>query len=175
VKSGFVVGGASLDVVWAGALVLGVVRRGAVVVPVRPVWELVVLSVGVVAPGAVVLPGVVAPGTVAPGVAPGVVVPGTVVPGVVPPGTVAPGVVAPGVVVVDVGKVAAGAVITVLVTASVVEPEEPPASLTRAAASTPRDSAVTTASVMTGAFQVGDAARRVRAAAPQRRHHSCSG
>jgi hypothetical protein len=171
VKRGLVVGGATLDVVWPGALVLGVVRRGAVAAPVSPVRGLVVFSVGVVAPGVAVAPEVVVPGTVVPGM----VVPGMVVARVVVPGTVAPGVVAPGVVVADVGRVASGAVITVLVMASVVEPEESPASLTRAAASTPRDSAVTTASVRTGAFQVGDAARRVRAAAPQRRHHSCSG
>src|SRR5437016_4767688 len=50
-----------------------------------------------------------------------------------------------------------------------------PASLTRAAASTPSDSVATTAIAMIGALQFGDVARRVRAAAPQRRHHSCSG
>ena len=78
----------------------------------------------------------------------------------------------PRAVVVWVGVTAAGEVVTVVVVAGAVEP---PASLTRAAASTPSDSATTTASVATGPFQLGDAARRVRAAAPQRRHHSCSG
>ena len=48
---------------------------------------------------------------------------------------------------------------------------------TSAAASTAERRAATTitASAMIGAFQLGVAARRVRAAAPQRRHHSCSG
>jgi hypothetical protein len=178
-----VVGGAALDVVGLGALVLGLVGRGAVVVgvTVAPVWGLAVVWVGVVVPGLVLAPGVLVPGTVAPGtlvagvVVPGVLAPGTVVVGVLVPGTVAPGVAAPGVVVVAVGIVATGGVSTVLVTASVVELEESPTSLTTAAASTPRDSAVITASVTIGAFQVGDPARRVRAAAPQRKHHSCSG
>src|SRR5437763_9772829 len=50
-----------------------------------------------------------------------------------------------------------------------------PASLTRSAASTPSDSAATVAISATGTLQLGDAASRVRAAAPQRRHQSCSG
>ncbi len=50
-----------------------------------------------------------------------------------------------------------------------------PASAIREAASTPSDSVATTATAMIGAFQLEDVARRVRAAAPQRRHHSCSG
>lgn len=102
--------------------------------------------------------------------------------GAVPPGV---GVVMPGVVVavevVGVGTVAAvvvGAaapsVVTVLVDAGDCA-SEPPASFTRAAASTPRDRTAMTAATTRGALQFGDAARRVRAAAPQFRHHSCSG
>jgi hypothetical protein len=102
------------------------------------------------------------PGAVAPVLAPGVSAPGVVV-----AGPVAAGVV--------VGAVAAaGAVATVVVAELRLVPSLP-ASLTRAAASTPNDSAVTTATTMIGVFQLGDAERRVRAAAPQRRHHSCSG
>src|SRR5262249_58567701 len=50
-----------------------------------------------------------------------------------------------------------------------------PASATSAATSAPSASAPTIATTVNGAFQFGAAARRVRAAAPQRRHHSCSG
>ncbi len=52
---------------------------------------------------------------------------------------------------------------------------ESPASATSAAASTPSDSSATAATAATGPFQRGAAASRVRAAAPQRRHQSCSG
>jgi hypothetical protein len=52
---------------------------------------------------------------------------------------------------------------------------EPPARSTRAAASTPRASTTTTATAPIGRFQLGAGARRVRAAAPQLRHHDCSG
>ena len=154
VKSGFEVGGVTLEEVWPGGLALGVVRRGVVV---APVW--------LPAPGAVVLPGVVAPGTAV--VVVGVVLAPEVV--VVVRGRV----VAGGTAVVG-GTIAAGAVVTVVVEGAVVEVLEPPASVTSAAASTPSDSAARAASARTGAFQAGDAARRVRAAAPQRRHHSCS-
>jgi hypothetical protein len=135
----------------SGALVLGEVTAGDVEVPV---W------VGVV--------------TFAPGVtAPGVFVPGALAAGGVALGAVAGGAVALGAVVVGVG-VTAGAVVTVVV-AGVAVAREFPVSLTRAPASTPSDSVVRTASAMTGAFHFEDAAKRVRAAAPQRRHHSCSG
>jgi hypothetical protein len=76
-------------------------------------------------------------------------------------------VVAVAVVVV----VSAAAVVTVRVLAGAAEPE-PPARLTSAAASTPSASTSTTASAATRPFQLGDAANRVRAAAPQLRHHS---
>ena len=117
----------------------------------------------------------VAPGVVAPGVLePGVLVPGVLEPGVLVPGLVVAGVLALGVVAVGVtGTLAAGAVVTVVV-AVVVEPE-PPASLTSPAASTPSASAATTATAAMGAFQLGVAARRVRAAAPQAMHQSWSG
>lgn len=73
----------------------------------------------------------------------------------------------PGVALVGVtGALAAGAVVTVVVTGAAPEPE-PPASLTSAAASTPSASTATTAIAATGPFQLGVAARRVRAAAPQ--------
>jgi hypothetical protein len=82
------------------------------------------------------------------------------------------------------GVLATGAVVLVagappdavpsVVGGTVVEPEFP-ASLTRAAASTPSESTATITTATIGAFQFEDAARRVRAAAPQRRHHSCSG
>jgi hypothetical protein len=65
-------------------------------------------------------------------------------------------------------------VVTVVVVATAGVPE-PVARLTSAAASTPSDSATTTASAAVRPLQLGDAARRVRAAAPQRRHHSWSG
>jgi hypothetical protein len=127
-----------------------------------------------VAPG-VVAPGVVPVGDVAPGVlVPGVVVPGVVVPGVVVPGVLVAGALAPGIVVVGAtGTLAAGAVVIVVV-AVLAEPD-PSASLTNAAASTPSASAATTASDAIGAFQLGVAARRVRAAAPQAMHQSWSG
>ncbi len=49
-----------------------------------------------------------------------------------------------------------------------------PASDTSAAVSAPRESTITALSAITGPRQPGVAARRVRAAAPHRRHHSCS-
>ena len=65
-------------------------------------------------------------------------------------------------------------VVTVRTIETVAEPESP-ASDTREAASTPSDTTATTATAMIGAFQLEDVARRVRAAAPQFRHHSWSG
>src|SRR6266851_6898334 len=114
------------------------------------------------------------------------VIGGALVRGVPAPGAVAPpavlGVVAvgveaaPGAVVAGAGlagaDAAVGAVDTIVV-AGGLEPESP-ASLTRAAASTPSDSAIRTATAAIGGFQLGAAASRVRAAAPQRRHHSWS-
>ncbi len=138
--------------------------------------------VGVVAAGAdggAVPPGVVVEGVLGellvPGtLAPGVLAPGVVTPGIVTPGIVTPGVVAPGVAVVGgVMGVAAAGVVTVVVTGGL-EPD-PSASLTSAAARTPSASAAMTASEAIGAFQLGVAASRVRAAAPQFRHQSCLG
>jgi hypothetical protein len=105
---------------------------------------------------------------------PGVFVPGVVVAvgGVAPVG-VAAGVLAPGDAVAF-GTVTAAGVLTVILAGGALE-RELPVSWTRAAASTPSDRAATTASAMIGALQVGDVARRVRAAPPHRRHHSCSG
>jgi hypothetical protein len=122
------------------------------------------------AAGEVLVPGDVTAGDVA---VPGDVTAGDVGVPVWPGVGVAPVAVAPGAAVVVVGATAAGAVVTVVVAGDAGEPESP-ASLTRAAAITPSDSAATTASAMIGAFQLGDVARRVRAAAPQRRHHSWS-
>src|SRR5262249_8374020 len=48
------------------------------------------------------------------------------------------------------------------------------ASLTSEAAMTPSDSVATIATTAIGAFRLGGSPRRVRAAAPQRRHQSCS-
>jgi len=155
------VGGASLDLLGAGAVAFGAVFAGVVVGVERP--GAVVALVGVDRPEAPVLD--FAPGAAVVVERPvlGVLVPGTagVVVGTVAVGTVAVGVLA--------------GLVTVIVVGVVVECSEPPASFTSAAASTPSASATTTASAITGVFQAGDAARRVRAAAPQRRHHSCSG
>jgi hypothetical protein len=95
------------------------------------------------------------------------------------PGVVAPWVVVVAVVVAVVGIVAlldvataAGAVTVVVVAGT---GEEPPARSTKAAASTPSASTTTTVTAPIGRFQLGAGARRVRAAAPQLRHHDCSG
>jgi uncharacterized membrane protein YgcG len=53
--------------------------------------------------------------------------------------------------------------------------DESAASFTSDAANTPTDSAISTAAVVVRPFQLGAAASRVRAAAPQFRHHSWSG
>jgi len=102
-----------------------------------------------------------------------------VVVGAVAEGRVLAGAPAVGGVVVVVsvvfasGGVVAAAVVTVIVEAAGGGPESP-ASLTSAAARTPSARATITAATISGAFQFGAAARRVLAAAPQRRHHSCS-
>jgi hypothetical protein len=64
-----------------------------------------------------------------------------------------------------------GAVLTVTVFGAGVEFE---ASLTSEAARTPSASVATIARAAIGAFRLGGGPRRVRAAAPQLRHHSCS-
>ncbi len=129
-------------------------------VPVLGVLDAGVLDVGVWPAGALVPP---AP--------PGVV--GTVTPA--PGGVPAAPVVAGGAVVaVVVGVlVAPTGAVTVRVTGAGAGPESP-ASFTSAAARTASARAATTATATIGAFQPGAAARRVRAAAPQCRHHSWS-
>ena len=101
---------------------------------------------------------------------------GGAVTGVLAPGVVALGVVAlgAGVVVAVPGEVTEAGRVTDVATALAGEPEFP-ASLTRAAASTASANAATTATATIGAFQFEEDATRVRAAAPQRRHHSWSG
>jgi hypothetical protein len=88
-------------------------------------------------------------------------------------GAVVVGVLVAGGVALGVWVAAAG-LVTVVVGAAALEPE-PPASFTSAAARTPSDNTATTSATSSGARQLGEAARRVRAAAPQRRHQSCSG
>jgi hypothetical protein len=73
-------------------------------------------------------------------------------------------------VVVD----AAALVVTVFVVVGAVASESV-ASLMSAAASTPSESATTTATPATRPLQRGELASRVRAAAPQLKHHSWSG
>jgi hypothetical protein len=136
----------------AGVIVVADVPPGVVVTLVEPAAPVVAD-----APGVAVAPGVVVAGAGPVGVAPGAV-------------DVAPGVAG---VVAVVG--AAAGVVTVVVTGGLVDEPEPPASLTSAAASTPSASTAITATVAAGARQLGVAARRVRAAAPQFRHQSCSG
>jgi hypothetical protein len=72
------------------------------------------------------------------------------------------------------GGAAAAAVVTVRVTWVLVGVELPARS-TSAAVRTPSESATTATIPAIGARQFGVAASRVRAAAPQCRHHSCSG
>jgi hypothetical protein len=118
-------------------------------------------------------------GAAAPGVPPAAAVPVIVaVPVVFAPDFAAPGTAAPGAVVVGVAAVlagagtrAAGAVVTVRVTRILVGLELPARS-TSAALSTPSESTITATIAAIGMRQFGVAARRVRAAAPQRRHHS---
>ena len=88
----------------------------------------------------------------------------------VPVPVLVPDALAPAEALGDVELAGAG-VMTVLVIVAGLAPESP-ASLTREAASTPSASTITTARAAAGGPQLGDAARRVRAAAPQRRHQS---
>lgn len=132
---------------------------------VSPGVVVVAAPLGATAPAVVV--GTITPplGVVA-GPVVAVVTPGTLVAGVV-------GVLATVGVAGVTGVLAAGAA-TVVVVVTTLDPELP-ASLTSAAASTPSASAATTAIAAIGPFQLGVAASRVRAAAPQRRHQSWSG
>ena len=107
--------------------------------------------------------GVVVLGFVAPGVGAVALV------GVLVAGNDVDGVAAVGVVVVT-----AAAVVTVAVEGVGAGPVSP-ASVTSAAASTPSERTITAITAVIGAFQLGEAASLVRAAAPQRRHHSWSG
>lgn len=133
----------------------------------------VVCVVDVLVPGGTVCVGVLVPA--APGVVAGALVVGVVVAGVVVAGVVAAGVLVAGSVPGGGVLAAAGALEDVVVALTVSDAEDPesPASETSAAISAPSDSTPTTASPITSAFQFGAAASRVRAAAPQRRHHSC--
>jgi hypothetical protein len=97
----------------------------------------------------------------------GVAAPGCVTVGA--PALGALGALGTGVAVV--GATATGGAVTVVGVGVVVESKFPPSS-TSAAASTPSDNVATTAIATIGALQLEDVARRVRAAAPQRRHHS---
>jgi hypothetical protein len=147
-----------------------------------------------VPPPALVVVGVVVPGDVEPPLGAALVdgvivvgVPGLTAPvcgALVPPGVSVPGLAgAPGVVVAvlvvaDGAPGSVGVLETVIVLVSgvaCVVVEEPPLSLTSAAARTPNASAAITARATIGALQFAGAARRVRAAAPQLRHHSCWG
>ncbi len=137
-----------------------------------------VVAVGVVA-GVVGLAVVVVDGLIVVGVpgVPGVTAP-VVVGATTPPRPVAP--VAPVVVVgivlwVTPGTAGAAVVIVRVIGGGVVAVGEPPLSFTSAAASTPNASVRITAIATIGAFQLVGAARRVRAAAPQLRHHSWRG
>jgi hypothetical protein len=105
----------------------------------------------------------------------GVLVLGVLVAGVLVLGMLVVGTLVPGVVVLVAGGIVAAGVVVIVLTIAVVVESESPVSFTMAAASTPSDSATTLASTAIGIFQLGVAARRVRAAAPQFRHHSCSG
>jgi hypothetical protein len=134
--------------VWVGVLEVPVAPFVAV-----PPAAFVVAVLGVEAP--VFVLGFVAPA--APGATPAVV-----------------GVVAGAVVAVVGVVVAAAAVVVTVVVVTGAEPE-PPARSTSAAAITPSASTTRTANAATGRFQLGDGARRVRAAEPQRRHQPWSG
>ena len=91
-----------------------------------------------------------------------------------PPAVVVGPVVVVGAVVVLVAAGAAG-VVTVVGGDGRATSRRRRRAPTSAAASTPSATARRRRSAMIGAFQLGGAARRVRAAAPQFRHHSCSG
>lgn len=151
-----------------------------VVVGALPVVVLVCVVPGLV-PAAFAPP--LAPAPAAPvAAAPDVAVVEVLVPGNVVVGVLVAGVLVAGVLVVGVpaagapGEVSApipaAGVVTVLVTARVLAPESP-ASETSAAVIAPRESTMVVLSATIGARQPGIAARRVRAAEPHRRHHSC--
>jgi hypothetical protein len=145
-----------------------------VLAPVVLVAGVVTVVVGAAAPPPVVLAGAIVvgvPGVTAAPVLAGVVVPGVSVVGV--PGVTAPVVV--GIVPATVGVVVATVIVVVMGATGFAVVFEPPLRSTSAAASTPSARAATTAIVMIGAFQLVGAASRVRAAAPQCRHHSCPG
>ena len=93
--------------------------------------------------------------------------------GVVEAPAVVVGVEADGVVAG--GAAAAGAAVPMAAARGVLVLEDGPASFTSATASTPMAIAAMSAIPITGNRQLGVGARRVRAAAPQRRHQSCSG
>jgi hypothetical protein len=100
--------------------------------------------------------------------------PGTVAPDESVLGTpVAAPAAAPGAELVVGGVDPAGAV-TVRVTATVLSGPLEPVSDTNAAVSAPSESTITAPNAITGGRHRGVAARRVRAAAPQRKHQSCS-
>ncbi len=131
----------------------------------------------VVEPAAPLVPAgavVVAPvfGTAVPGTPP-VGAPAAGVPAVPAPGTPVVAPVAPAAAPGVVAAPAAGAV-TVRVTATVPPGPLEPASDTNAAVSAPSESTITVVNAITGARHRGVLARRVRAAAPQRMHQSCS-
>jgi hypothetical protein len=139
-----------------------------VLAPVVPVAG--VVAVGVAAPPVVLAGAIVVgvPGMTAPVFA-GVVVSGVSVVGV--PGATVPVVV--GIVPATVGVIATVIVVVTGATGFAVV-FEPPLRWTSAAASTPSASAAITAIDAIGALQFVGAASRVRAAAPQFRHHSCA-
>jgi hypothetical protein len=82
------------------------------------------------------------------------------------------GVVVVGVAAVLAGAGTAAAAVVVTVRVSTLVGLELPARSTSAAVSTPSETAITATIATIGARQRGVAARRVRAAAPQCRHHS---
>ncbi len=141
----------------------------------------VLVVVGVVAVGVVVA----VVGRLVEGVVDGLIVVG--VPGVTappdpgaatPPRPVAPvgALVVVGIVLcVAPGTNGVAVVIVRVIAGGVVAVGEPPLSFTSAAASTPSASTHTAAIAKIGPFQFVGAARRVRAAAPQLKHHSCRG
>ena len=138
------------------------------------------MLVGVVAVGVVTVvvapPVDVAEGEIVVGV-PGVTAP-VVVGATTPPRPVAPvvDVVVVGIVPGTAPGAIGASVVTVRVTgATAVGVFELPLSFTSAAASTPSASTAIAVIATIGAFQLVGAARRVRAAAPQLRHHSCRG
>jgi hypothetical protein len=74
--------------------------------------------------------------------------------------------------VLAVGVLVSGVVTVRVIVVGVIVPG-PPASWTKAAVRTPRPSTIASPTPISGVRQLGVEASRVRAAAPQRRHHSC--